>query len=169
MAAEETDFDPVQAGYSSDEPTRPQAPSRGKHLAVGDIDAEVRKRVKLPSAKELLKANSPPDFLAGVDIKRTKLKTGKKPTSAVIEKPPVLNPAKIDPLEQYDYFARDPDANLSLWQSPQDLPDADRPWDKRKLIKKIDTRRVAVLGLEGRGKYEKQHVNRWEVPLPDKK
>lgn len=161
----EDDFNPALAEYSDEESSIPAQ----KH-SIPLLPPQPKKCPKLPSAKDLLSPSSPPSFLSGISLKPAPKPAAPKPSTAVIQKRPTLNPATSNPIEQYDYFAQDPEANLSFWQAPQDIPDSERPMDKRKLIKKIDTRRVAVLGLDSkREKYEKEKVNRWEFPLPERK
>ena len=158
----EDEFNPALAEYSDEDFPVPVP----KH-PLPTLGPEPRKRPKLPCAKDLLSPSAPPPFLAGISLHPTPKPVQPKPTTAVIQKPPTLNPTTPNAIEQYDYFAQDPEADLSRWQAPQDMPDRDRPMDKRKLIKKIDTRRVAVLGLDQkRGKYVKDKGNRWEFPLP---
>lgn len=157
--AEDT-FNPVLAEYSDEEVSPPP-----QKRVIPTTSPEPRKTLKLPSAKDLLSTVSPPQFLS--DILSSK-PVPSKPTlsaKAVIQKPATVTPSATTAIEQYDYFAQDPEANLTLWKAPQEIPDGERPMDKRKLIKKVDTRRVAVLGLDsGREKYTKRKVNRWEVP-----
>lgn len=161
----EDEFNPALAEYSDEESPVPVS----KH-PLPALSPEPKKRPKLPCAKDLLSPSNPPSFLAGIPLKPPPKTVQSKPSTAVIHKPPALNPATPNAIEQYDYFAQDPEANLSLWQAPQDIPDSDRPMDRRKLIKKIDTRRVAVLGLDQkREKYNKDKGKRWEFPLPQHK
>ncbi|CAG9323078.1 unnamed protein product [Blepharisma stoltei] len=135
-----SDFDPANISSSSEE----EVPAKRKPQ---ESIEKLEKESKLPNPLELLaKARSYKPIK--VSQEKTKVKTNPY-ENAVIKKEPVMKANESDALEQYDYFANAGDAVLEHWNAPQELPDKEKPLDKRKFIRKQDFRKKKVEGLTG--------------------